>query len=72
METITIQGKEFQIGKLKGKHLRQLAKIGEDDSLKFLEVILGVDEAFVDEMDADEIQKVSELVEKENPNAKKR
>lgn len=71
MEKISIQGKEFTIGKLKGKHLRKMAKISEEDSLKFIEIILDVDEAFVDEMDADEINKVSELVEKANPSLRK-
>ena len=72
MEKITIQGKEFEITKLKGKHLRKLAKVDEKDSLKYIEIILGVDEAFVDEMDSDEIMKVSELVEKVNPSLGKK
>lgn len=71
MEKITIQGQQFTIGKLKGKHLRKMGKIDKNDSLKFIEIILGVDEAFVDEMDTDEITLVSETVEKVNPSMKK-
>jgi len=70
MEKLTIQGQEFTIGKLKGKHLRKMSKFDEKDSLKFIEIILGVDEAFVDEMDTDEITLVSEAVEKANPSLK--
>lgn len=71
MEKIIIQGKEFTIGKLKGKHLRKMSKVDDKDSLKFIEIILDTDEAFVDEMTAEEIQKVSELLEKVNPSLKK-
>lgn len=71
MEKITIQGKEFIIGKLKGKQMRLMSKYDSSDSLKFIEIILGVDEAFVDEMDVDEITLVSDIIEKVNPSLKK-
>lgn len=71
METIEIQGKEFTIGKLKGKHLRKMAKVDKDDPLKMIEIILDVDAAFVDEMDAEEIELVPEVLERVNPSMKK-
>ena len=70
MVKINIQNKEFFVGKLKGKHLRKMAKLGDDDNLKMFEIILDVDEAFVDEMTMDEINLITEAMQEENPSMK--
>lgn len=68
---ITIQGKEFEIPQVKGKHLRKISKAGSEDGLKAIEIFLEVDSAFVDEMSIEEITLFNDKLYEVNPSLAK-
>lgn len=68
---ITIQGKEFTVPKVKGKHLRKISKAGDEDGLKAIEIFLEVEPDFVDEMNMEEITEFNDKLNKVNPSLAK-
>ena len=67
---IVLKGQTFTLGKFKGKHLRAMSKLNcgdEEKALKMIEIVLGVDESFVDDLEIEEIELVVKAIEEVMP-----